>query len=105
MNITLTDTNGTFSVTLNEDFYTLDEIISLLVKPVLLAASFSEEQLDKYFVKEEEFQIIFNDWTDEDEEEFTKAMEKAVCKKEAATPKEVFSKAPVEKKAVAKMAG
>ena len=104
MYISLTDTNGTYSITLNEDFVTLEEIIALLVKPILLAASFSEEQLDKYFVKEEdEFEIIFEGWTDEEEEEDwedDEPMEKVVCKKVVA----VAPKVAAEKKAVAKMA-
>lgn len=103
MNISLTASNGTYSIYLKRDFDTLDEIISLLVKPVLLAASFSEAQLDQYFVKEEEFNIVFKGWDDDEEVAANAApqqppMEKVVCKKE------VFSKAPVEKKAVAKQA-
>ena len=88
MQISLTDANGSYNIFLEQDFDTLEEIISLLVKPILLAASFSEAQLDKYFVKEENFQMDFTDWLDDEEEE---------C---------VVKKAPtVAKKATAKMAG
>lgn len=52
MQITLSDTNGEFSIYLKEDFETLDDYIELLVKPVLRAAGFCEPLLDKYFVKE-----------------------------------------------------
>jgi hypothetical protein len=87
MNITLTDQNGTYSISTISEFDTLDMYIDLLVKPILLAASFSESQLDDYFVKENEFNIVFSGWLDDEEEE---------C---------VAKKAPVVKKAVAKMAG
>lgn len=119
MNITLTDTNGTYSISTVEDFVSLEEIIALLVKPILLAASFSEAQLDQYFVKEDEFQIAF-ECRDDDEEVAANAapeaapkvaakqppMEKVVCKKVVAkapvtvAPK-VVAKVPVEKKVVA----
>ena len=52
MQITLSDTNGEFSIYLKEDFKTLDEYVELLIKPVLRAAGFQEDSLDKYFVKE-----------------------------------------------------
>ena len=52
MQITLSDTNGEFSIYLKEDFETLDEYVELLIKPILRAAGFQEGSLDKYFVKE-----------------------------------------------------
>lgn len=114
MQITLTDTNGTYSISTVEDFVSLEEIIALLVKPILLAASFSEAQLDDYFINKEkdDFEIIFEGWDDKEEEVAANAapqqppMEKAVCKKVVAkapvtvVPK-VVAKVPVEKKVVA----
>ena len=110
MYISLTDTNGSYSISLDRDFETLDETIELLIKPILLAAGFCEAQLDEYFVKEDEFQIVFEGWDDDEEVAANAApeaapkvaakqppMEKVVCKK-------VAMKAPVEKKAVAKQA-
>lgn len=52
MRITLVDTNGGYTISLNNDFETLDEYVELLIKPVLRAAGFQEDSLDKYFVKE-----------------------------------------------------
>lgn len=60
MQITLSDANGEFSIYLKEDFETLDEYVELLIKPILRAAGFGEESLDKYFVKEEP--LSFVDW-------------------------------------------
>ncbi len=53
MQISLSDTNGLYSISLDNDFETLDEYVELLIKPVLRAAGFGEPLLDKYFVKEE----------------------------------------------------
>ena len=52
MRITLVDTNGGYTISLNNDFETLDEYVELLIKPVLRAAGFQEDSQDKYFVKE-----------------------------------------------------
>ena len=52
MRITLVDTNGGYTISLNNDFETLDEYVELLIKPVLRAAGFQEDSLYKYFVKE-----------------------------------------------------
>jgi len=60
MQISLYDTNGDFTITLHDNFETLDDYIELLVKPVLRAAGFQEASLDKYFVKEEP--LSFPDW-------------------------------------------
>lgn len=53
MHITLTDTNGEFSIYLKKDFEALDDYVELLVKPVLRAAGFSDAALDQYFLKDE----------------------------------------------------
>jgi len=62
MQITLSDTNGEFSIYLKEDFETIDDYIELLVKPVLRAAGFGEASLDKYFVKEEPYTVSYSEF-------------------------------------------
>lgn len=62
MQITLSDNNGDFSIYLKEDFETLDDYIELLVKPVLRAAGFQEASLDKYFVKEEPYTVVYSEF-------------------------------------------
>ena len=107
MNISLTDTNGTYSIYLSEDFETLDEIISLLVKPVLLAAGFCEAQLDKHFTPDE-VELVFKDWGDNEEVAANAAPEAApkVATKQPPMEKVVCKKvAPAAKQATAKMAG
>ena len=96
MNITLTDQNGTYSISTNESYDTLDEYIEMLIKPVLLAATFSPALLDKFFVKdwqdcatcpylgsmESEVDGFF-DWDDKEEVAAKVAHKEPVCKKVA----------------------
>jgi len=48
MSIVLTDSNGTYTVKLDREFVTLEEYIELLVKPVLLAAGFHPDSINRY---------------------------------------------------------
>lgn len=62
MQISLYDTNGDFTITLHDNFEQLEEYIELLVKPVLRAAGFQEASLDKYFVKEEPYTVVYSEF-------------------------------------------
>ena len=78
MYITLTDANGTYSISFNDDFDVIDDYIESLIKPILYAAGFSPSLVDQYFVKEDEFQIDFAGWLDDEENECV--AKKAVAK-------------------------
>jgi hypothetical protein len=54
MFISLTDANGTYSIRTDKDYDTLGDIVDMLIKPVLRAATFSEESISKFFKTEEE---------------------------------------------------
>lgn len=62
MQISLSDTNGLYSISLDNDFETLDEYVELLIKPILRAAGFGEPLLDKYFVKEEPHTVSYSEF-------------------------------------------
>ena len=49
MYIQFQDTNGIYTISTNQDYETLGDIIEMLIKPVLRAATFSEESINKYF--------------------------------------------------------
>jgi hypothetical protein len=48
MKITLTDTNGTYTIEIDKEFVHMEEYIELLIKPVLLAAGFHPDTIKKY---------------------------------------------------------
>jgi len=52
--LTLTNEFGSYSVTVNDDGLTMPVLIQRLVKPVLLAAGYHPNTVDKYFPEDME---------------------------------------------------
>ena len=50
--IVMVDEDGTYSITLEDDVHTLDEVMQRLVKPVLLAATYQPGSIREYIPDE-----------------------------------------------------
>jgi hypothetical protein len=93
MKISMTDTNGTYTIETNEEYVELGEIIEMLIKPVLLAATFHPATIEKYIPSDtEEMSDWFVEFELDDEDE--------VVEKKAAVAKKAVPLEAVAKKAV-----
>lgn len=80
MYIELIDTNGRYTISTDEEYVQLGDIVEFLIKPILRAASFSDVLIDKFFVKEEE--SLFDKWDREQLElDFSLTEEKVAAKR------------------------
>lgn len=74
----MTDTNGTYTIETNEEYVELGDVIEMLIKPVLLAATFHPNSIEKYIPSTEE---DMSDWFVEFELDEVVEKKVAVAKK------------------------
>ena len=87
MYITLTDLNGTYSISFNDSFDTIDDYIESLIKPILYAAGFAPSLVDAYIKKDiTDYEFNFNQYVDEMNE--AEKVEKKLWPKKVMTTEE-----------------